>query len=997
MFTKGLILFFVLASLAGTAQTSRAPMLERCGTTKYETLQLQLNPNRERNRQFENWIQQKLETKRFGNQRTEGTQSVYTIPVVVHVIHNGEAIGTGTNISNNQILSQINAMNKDFQRLNLDAANTPAEFLPVAGSIDIEFVLAKQDPFGAPTNGINRVQGTKTVWTINDNATFKALSYWPAEDYLNIWVINIPSYLGFAQFPVSSLPGLEDSSNDRLTDGVVIDYTVFGSNFEGLGTFALDTKYNRGRTCTHEVGHFFGLKHIWGDDGSACSGTDYVDDTPNQGGNYVGQCPSGTRTTCSSNDMYMNYMDYTDDACMNLYTQGQVARMTVVVENSPRRFSLLNSNGANDPPPLANDLALTQINAPTPGICGGQFTPTITVQNIGTNTVTNARVQLKVNSAIAEIKDFTTNLANLATTTFSFSPLTQTSGNSTYEFEVLLVNGVADQRPQNSLLTVTTTVPASITLPVAEVFNSIPSNWKIYNPDGGVQWSLRNTPTNGNAMYVNCYDYEIEGAVDRLITPILDLTSASTAYLRFDRAYALFSASYPERLRVLVSTACDFTHSFTEVLNLEGSTLATAPATTASFVPSSAAQWQNTIVSLQDFIGNKILIAFEVTNAYGNNVYIDNVTIATDNSVDLALLTIESPGPVTCVLQPAPVFRVKNMGSVIIESFKVQPELNGLILATQTFTGQTINPGGEASFALTALPYNTGHNTLTLTVIEPNGLPDANGNNNVVSFSSVINNQQQTIPLRQDFNSSFDDWSVISQGQASAWSSLATNKVSSLVYQAFNNPNRGEETWLASPVLDFSRTSKASVFFDVSYATQSNGNERLRVMASTDCGQTYPITLYDQAGESLSSATAATNWIPTENDHWNRESIILNSLTGNAQTRIAFVATADNGNNLFIDNIEFFISDNIAPISIADKFKIYGSGSQVFVTFNLPEKSDAQLRIYNLVGQLVLSNQLSDVLNQTYELTLAQGTGIYIVQVQAGNMVGAERVWLTNR
>jgi hypothetical protein len=213
-------------------------------------------------------LQEKLTTKRFGNQRTEGTQSVYTIPVVVHVIHNGEAIGSGTNISNNQILSQINAMNKDFQRLNVDAANTPAEFLSVAGSFDLEFVLAKQDPFGAPTNGINRVQGTKTVWTINDNATFKALSYWPAEDYLNIWVINIPSYLGFAQFPVSSLPGLEDSPNDRLTDGVVIDYTAFGSNFEGLGTFNLDTKYNRGRTCTHEVGHFFGLKHIWGDDGS---------------------------------------------------------------------------------------------------------------------------------------------------------------------------------------------------------------------------------------------------------------------------------------------------------------------------------------------------------------------------------------------------------------------------------------------------------------------------------------------------------------------------------------------------------------------------------------------------------------------------------------------------------------------------------------------------------------------------------------------------------
>jgi hypothetical protein len=93
--------------------------------------------------------------------------------------------------------------------------------LGAAGSLDIEFILAKQDPYGAPTTGIERVQGTKSVWTINDNATFKALSYWPAEDYYNIWVINIPSYLGYAQFPVSNLPGLENSPDNRLTDGTI--------------------------------------------------------------------------------------------------------------------------------------------------------------------------------------------------------------------------------------------------------------------------------------------------------------------------------------------------------------------------------------------------------------------------------------------------------------------------------------------------------------------------------------------------------------------------------------------------------------------------------------------------------------------------------------------------------------------------------------------------------------------------------------------------------
>lgn len=995
MYLKGscLILFFLALPALGIAQP-----IERCGTTKYETLQLQLNPNRERSPQFENWLQQKLSAKRFQNQRTTGTQSIYTIPVVVHVIHNGEAIGAGTNISDNQILSQINAMNKDFQRLNLDAANTPTEFLPVAGSFDIEFVLAKQDPFGAPTNGIRRIQGTKTIWTINDNTTFKALSYWPAEDYLNIWVINIPSYLGFAQFPVSSLPGLENSPNDRLTDGVVVDYSVFGSNFEGLGTFNLDNQYNRGRTCTHEVGHFFGLKHIWGDDSGACSGTDHVDDTPNQGSNYVGQCPTDTRTSCSSNDMYMNYMDYTNDACMNLYTQGQVARMTVVLENSPRRFSLLNSSGANNPPALAHDLALTQINLPTTTMCGGTFTPTISVQNIGTTTVSTARVQLKINGSITETKDFSPNLANLATTLFTFNPVMQNSGTQTYEFEVLLVNNVADQRPENSLLTLTASVPASTSLPVSEVFNSIPVTWSTYNPDASIQWGLRNTPTNGNAMYVNCYNYENEGAIDRLITPVLDLTTATTAYLRFDRAYALYSSSYPERLRVLVSSACDFNNTFTEVLSLEGSALATAPNTTSSFVPTSASHWQNSVISLHDFIGGKIQVAFEVTNAYGNNVYIDNVIIATDNSIDLAILTVESPGPVTCVQQPAPVIRVKNMGSVTINSFSVEPVLNNQVLATQLLTSVSgIEPGSEEVFTLSALPFSSGQNTLSLTLSNPNGLFDSNTGNNSLSINRVINTAQQTIPLRENFDGPFSGWSIVSQGNADVWSSLSTNKVSSLAYQAFSNPNRGEETWLTTPVLDFSRTTKASVFFDVSYATQSNGNERLRVLASADCGQTYPFVLFDQAGDDLSTTTSSSNWTPTENTDWQRESINLNALTGNAQTRLAFVATADNGNNLFIDNIEFFINDNMFPVQVNNPFQVYGSGTQVFVTFNLETKTDATLRIYNSVGQLVLSNHLPDVLNQTYDVNLEQGTGIYIVHILAGPFSGSTRVWLTNR
>ncbi len=131
-------------------------------------------------------------------------------------------------------------------------------------------------------------------WTSGDDTEFKSLSYWDSNKYLNIWVIKFVEgdYLGYSQFPVSDLPGLENSPDVAETDGIVIQPMVFGS--EDDGDFDLDPDYNKGRTTTHEIGHFFGLRHIWGDDGSLCmnngGSTDYIDDTPDQGGNSVG-CP----------------------------------------------------------------------------------------------------------------------------------------------------------------------------------------------------------------------------------------------------------------------------------------------------------------------------------------------------------------------------------------------------------------------------------------------------------------------------------------------------------------------------------------------------------------------------------------------------------------------------------------------------------------------------------------------------------------------------------
>lgn len=293
---------------------------------------------------FEEWMATKqAETKArrqggFSQGRAlESPEIIYTIPVVVHIIYQNET--DVWNISDQQVISQIQVLNEDFRRLNADTVNTPAGFVGVAGYPNIEFCLARRDTLGQNTTGIIRHRfQQQATWTTNTfNSTVKPATRWNPNLYYNIWIANLSgSILGYAQFPTGSgLPGLSGGTNAN-TDGIVLLYSSVGrpphNPFSG--------PYNLGRTATHEVGHALGLKHIWGD-GFNCSATDYCADTPpSDAANYG--CPL-THASCGGLDMVQNYMDYTNDACMNLFTTNQVARMWTVLQNSPRRNSLLSS------------------------------------------------------------------------------------------------------------------------------------------------------------------------------------------------------------------------------------------------------------------------------------------------------------------------------------------------------------------------------------------------------------------------------------------------------------------------------------------------------------------------------------------------------------------------------------------------------------------------------------------------------------------------------
>lgn len=552
----------------------------------------------------------------------KNTSGIRIIPVVFHIIHDGGS----ENISKAQVLDQVDILNEDFRRLNADAATTPPHFDSLAADCRIEFRLANTDPQGNCTDGIVRVQSQRTNGASNVNGV-KELSFWGCEKYFNIWVVKdiggtsaLGTIIGYAQFPLGGL---------CKTDGVVLTASFTGS----IGTAA----GRKGRTATHEAGHWLGLRHIWGD--SDC-GNDFITDTPiHKAANFgcftypkINDCEGGDTI---HGEMFMNYMDYSDDYCMNMFTKGQKDVMDWTLEGPAD--SVPGLLGAREKLWLPENLQATGVLNNPPQACA----PIADFFANRRMICEGATVTFDDNSYNGTVssRQWTLEGANSPSPT-SASPTATYANAGLYDASITATNSVGSSSITKSDYIIVSSNTAEKTAPFYfEDFTGwLDPRFLIFNDDNEIyRWEYNGLNGNG-FMEVKNYG-NFDGAVEELITPSYDLTAVNSPSLRFIYSGAARDTSYNCSLRVSYSTNCG--QSWTPRATITGPALANAGLFQGPYEPWNIQDWATYSVSLPANVQNKsnVRFKFEFTNGGGaNNFYIDNINITDPTSVteDLA-------------------------------------------------------------------------------------------------------------------------------------------------------------------------------------------------------------------------------------------------------------------------------------------------------------------------------------------------------------------------
>jgi hypothetical protein len=950
---------------------------------------------------FESWVDQKIEESRNQPQiLSRINQEPRLIPVVVHVIHSGQAIGVGSNIPVSQIEAQIRILNEDYRRQNQDAILTPSQFLPVAADANIEFVLAKQDPQGLPTNGIVRIQGRRSDYAPSDATLIGQLSQWDPNEYLNIWVTSLTMpYIGYASFPISDLPGLSFSPSSATVDGVTIDYRYFGVGGSAATNF-------QGRTATHEIGHYLGLRHIWGDGG--CGIDDFVADTPLQDASNNFCTRNTTKESCGNLNMIQNYMDYTPDACMNLFTKGQVERFNVVLANSPRRASLVNNRATRSPQLEARDLAISRVLEPGIFSCSGTVTPSIEVTNAGTTVLTSGKILLLRNGVLIENSKFTFRISSGQSLKLNFKTVTLIPGENEFEFRVIESNDLPDQNSTNNTKKAITSIQEEIQLPYSFDIANNSESWSIKNPDDFITWNKTELTISGkqeSLFYMRHYEYNAPGQQDFLISPSIDLSRYPNSQMVFEMAHARFGLSgFQDELMVAISKDCGDTFDFVNATYKKfGELLETTDESLAEFIPSDQGQFRLELLNLKQYANlGKVKIAFISKAGYGNNLYLKNIQILPQElyQYDLKIDEIISPNPIVDGTQTIEQVKITNSGNLPISRFYLTRSTSGMESETSISKKTIIDPG-ESLILQSAHSTSSGKNRLDYKVFWPNGDQNKGNEGSSIRHYVIENDFEITAPWRQKFDTGeiLLPWlSINPQLDKGGWQVASSELGSQPDFLAkLQNQTSGNTYWLGSPLFDLTLRTQASVFFDVA-AGEVSPTTTLKLMVSENAGETYA-EVWKIQGKDLTTLPAGQVSPKTQKD-FNRIYVNLSSIAGKGKnrSRIAFVVEGgkESDQPIFLDNIELFQNADPDPvIPTTGNVIVYPNpANELFnVAFNLPSFETVTIQIVSSAGNIVQESRFPQTLNQTYSFSTSLfNKGLFILRITSNSVLETKKL-----
>ncbi len=1014
-----------------------APGVKRCNTMDAMNEAIRKNPGI-----LEEWRKNgEKQYRKFLDRSAAGRGSLadtIIIPIVFHLVDEAPKLAW---ITDRSIYDQVEMLNEAFNGIKVEKYRNviPPEIYARKGEIPIRFVLARRDPAGNLTSGIERKVATTPDRIKIKSATEGGLDAWDTDKYLNVWAGSFSGddddLLGVATFPFTTSEGAQ---------GVVIN--LISLPYTSNVTRSYFPIYSEGVTLIHELGHYFYLWHTFGDL-SYCNNEDFRiqpgwplptgagpegDDTPrekqdnntlfgNPSMNFSDGCETGTM-----GEMYGNFLNYFDDRALFMFSNGQRKRVEGCIQLY--RQGLAGSIGATAPgsvtdayvvrvSPYGSPERKTHImnNAPL----------TAVVRNYGTTVINTVTLNVKTDNTLSFQQTFAINLAPGQDIELNLGNINSADGNRIITVYTSNPNGGTDQFNANDTLQSFVSITSStINTPYTEDFNGSifpPAGWKIWNPNNDGTWVKNNEsgfPEAGSAT-MQFRSFSGAGQLDELVMPAMNLGNPDSAELAFRYAYAVYNKNNVatwDGLEVYISN--DMGRSYQLAFKKTGDFLKTINSSqTTSFqaLPTNPEKWVLQKINLTPFLNGKpLLIKFRAVNAKGNNLYIDDVKV-TPISIfnrEVEAISLTDIPKYVCGEIPSPLFTFRNNGKDILENVTINYRINSGSVVQQTWTG-SLQSNALGNHRLSQLGNLTpGDYLLTVFTSKPNGSNDQQPQNDTIRFRFYVMGKAVT-PLHESFESGTfppDQWVLQQNGSGTTLqrtTASSSNGNASVFLNNFGQYLNGKTDNLISPIISGNSTyDSLFLSFDYAYAMGTNypgasgiAEDTLEVKITTDCG-TNLVSIFKSSGKNLITITdpegrKSSPFIAGVND-WKSNRIYLTPLVGKGNFQVFFSVKGNkNGNNLYIDNIRVF--GVIVPELLKKQgYLFYPSpfDNQFMVRHFEQPTSLRYIQVYNSTGQLIWQRNFNSNADKQISVNTSNwARGLYTVRlVYDDNHTVSERI-----